>query len=481
MPGWTALELSRIQFGFTITFHIIFPALTIGTASFLAVLEGCWLKTNRTVYRDLYHFWVKIFAVNFGMGVVSGLVMAYEFGTNWSGFSRFAGGITGPLLAYEVLTAFFLEAGFLGVMLFGWKRVGRGLHFFSTIMVALGTLVSATWIVASNSWMQTPQGFVIEDGRAVPVDWLAVIFNPSFPYRLAHMSVAAFLATALFVAAAGAWHLRRGNDSRPVRKMLSMALWLVLLLAPVQAAIGDAHGLNTLKYQPAKLAAIEGHWQNDEARGMPLLLFGWPDMDREETRWALPVPRLGGLLLTHDWNGQITGLKEFPKGNRPNSTIVFWTFRVMVGLGTLIIALGLWSLALRRGGSLWTSPRFLRVTTWMGPAGLIALVAGWFTTEIGRQPFVVYGVQRTADAVSPHDPLAVSVTLLAFVAVYLFVFGAGVAYVLRLVQKGPVEGEGRSGIEGGPGEERQPGRPISAAAESVPSQSFASSSFTRRR
>jgi len=480
MSGPTALEVARVQFGFTIMFHIVFPALTIGLASFLAVLEGCWLKTGRMVYRDLYHFWIKIFAVNFGMGVVSGLVMAYEFGTNWSGFSRFAGGITGPLLAYEVLTAFFLEAGFLGVMLFGWKKVGPGLHFFATVMVALGTLVSATWIVASNSWMQTPQGFIIEDGRAVPVDWLAVIFNPSFPYRLAHMSVAAFLSTALFVAASGAWHLLQGNDNRATRKMLSMAMWLVLVLAPLQALIGDAHGLNTLKYQPAKLAAIEGHWQNDEAQGMPLLLFGWPDMDREETRFAVAVPRLGGLLLTHDWNGQVTGLKEFPKENRPNSAIVFWTFRAMVGLGTLMIVLGSWSLVLRRNGRLWQSRPFLRVATWMGPAGLIALLAGWFTTEIGRQPFVVYGVQRTSDAVSVHDVGTVSVTLAAFVVVYVFVFGAGTAYVLRLVRKGPIEGEGSLPIEGGPGEERQPGRPMSAAAESVPSQSFGSSSFSRR-
>ncbi len=481
MTDLTTLELARIQFGFTIAFHIVFPALTIGLASFLAVLEGCWLKTGRTVYRDLYHFWIKVFAVNFGMGVVSGLVMAYQFGTNWSGFSRFAGGITGPLLAYEVLTAFFLEAGFLGVMLFGWKKVGRGLHFFATVMVALGTLVSATWIVASNSWMQTPQGFVIEDGRAVPVDWFAVIFNPSFPYRLAHMSVAAFLATALFVAASGAWHLLQRRDTPAVRKMLSMSLWMILVLAPLQAVIGDAHGLNTLHYQPAKLAAIEGHWRNDEPEGMPLLLFGWPDMDKEVTRFAVSVPRLGGLLLTHHWDGQITGLKEFPKENRPNSTIVFWTFRVMVGLGTLMIALGLWGLALRRGGRLWTSRVFLRAAMFMGPAGLVAILAGWFTTEIGRQPFVVYGVQRTADAVSPHALGAITVTLLSFVVVYFFVFGAGTAYVLRIVSKGPVEGEGNLPLEGGPGEERQPGRPMSAAAESVPSQSFGSSSFNRRR
>ena len=481
MPDLTTLELARIQFGFTIAFHIVFPALTIGLASFLAVLEGCCLRTGRAVYRDLYHFWIKVFAVNFGMGVVSGLVMAYQFGTNWSGFSRFAGGITGPLLAYEVLTAFFLEAGFLGVMLFGWKKVGRGLHFFATVMVALGTLVSATWIVASNSWMQTPQGFVIENGRAVPVDWVAVIFNPSFPYRLAHMSVAAFLATALFVAASGAWHLLQRRDTPAVRKMLSMSMWMIVVLAPLQAVIGDAHGLNTLHYQPAKLAAIEGHWQNDEAEGMPLLLFGWPDMDREVTRFAVPVPRLGGLLLTHHWDGQITGLKEFPRENRPNSTIVFWTFRVMVGLGTLMIALGLWGLALRRGGRLWTSRMFQRATLSMGPAGLVAILAGWFTTEIGRQPFVVYGVQRTADAVTPHALAAVTVTLVSFVVVYFFVFGAGTAYVLRIVRKGPVEGEGDRPLEGGPGEERQPGRPISAAAESVPSQSFGSSSFNRRR
>jgi cytochrome d ubiquinol oxidase subunit I len=481
MPELTTLDLARVQFGFTIAFHIIFPALTIGLASFLAVLEACWLKTGRAVYRDLYHFWIKIFAVNFGMGVVSGLVMAYEFGTNWSGFSRFAGGITGPLLAYEVLTAFFLEAGFLGVMLFGWRKVGRGLHFFATVMVAVGTLVSATWIVASNSWMQTPQGFVIEDGRAVPVDWFAVIFNPSFPYRLAHMSVAAFLATALFVAASGAWHLLQRRDTRAVRKMLSMSLWMILVLAPLQAVIGDAHGLNTLHYQPAKLAAIEGHWQNDAPEGMPLLLFGWPDMDKEVTRFALPVPRLGGLLLTHSWDGQITGLKAFPKENRPNSTIVFWTFRVMVGLGTLMIVLGLWGLALRRGERLWRSRLFLRAATLMGPAGLIALLAGWFTTEIGRQPFVVYGVQRTADAVSHHALAAVSVTLLAFVIVYFLVFGAGTAYVLRIVRIGPVEGEGNLPMDGGPGEERQPGRPMSAATGSGPSQSFGSSSFNRRR
>src|ERR1700719_3423925 len=254
------LMLARIQFGFSITFHIVFPAITIGLGSYLAVLEGLWLLKRDPVYLDLYHFWSKVFAVNFAMGVVSGLVMAYEFGTNWSGFSAFAGGVTGPLLAYEVLTAFFLEAGFLGVMLFGWRKVGPGLHFFATMMVATGTLISATWILASNSWMQTPQGFEIVNGRVVPVDWLKVIFNPSFPYRLVHMTVAAYLVVALLVGASGAWHLLKRNDTPAVRTMLSMAMWMVLIVAPIQIAIGDQHGLMDLKNQPPKIAASDGHW-----------------------------------------------------------------------------------------------------------------------------------------------------------------------------------------------------------------------------
>ncbi|HTJ02166.1 MAG TPA: cytochrome ubiquinol oxidase subunit I, partial [Methylovirgula sp.] len=293
--GLTALELSRIQFGFTVSFHILFPAITIGMASYLAVLEGLWLWRKQSVYRDLYHFWSGIFAVNFGMGVVSGLVMAYQFGTNWSRFSSFAGSITGPLLSYEVLSAFFLEAGFLGVMLFGWRKVGPGLHFFATIMVAIGTLISATWILASNSWMQTPQGYQIIGGQVVPVDWLKVIFNPSFPYRLVHMTLAAYLSTALFVGASGAWHILRGRSTPAVRTMVSMAMWMVLITAPIQILAGDAHGLNTLKYQPAKIAALEGHWESTPGQSVPLILFGLPDMQAEITRYALEVPYLGSL------------------------------------------------------------------------------------------------------------------------------------------------------------------------------------------
>ncbi len=457
-----ALLLARIQFGFTISFHIIFPAITIGLASYLVVLEALWLKTKRPIYRDLYHFWVKIFAVNFGMGVVSGLVMAYQFGTNWSYFSDFAGGITGPLLAYEVLTAFFLEAGFLGVMLFGWRRVGPGLHFLSTVMVALGTLMSATWILASNSWMQTPTGFEILDGRVVPVDWLAVIFNPSFPYRLAHMVVAAFLATALFVGASGAWHLLRHNDTPAVRKMFSMAMWMVLIVAPLQAFIGDQHGLNTLKHQPAKIAAIEAHWQNEPGASVPLVLFAIPDMAEERNRFQVAIPHLGSLILTHSWDGQFPALKDFPPQDRPNSLVVFWTFRVMVGLGLLMIALGVAAAWRRRKGTLYQPSWLLRFAVIMGPSGLLAILAGWYTTEIGRQPWVVYNIMRTADAVSPHSATQLGISLFLFVVVYFLVFGAGTVYMLRLVRRGP-QPFGETPPEGGPGEFRTPSRPFSAA------------------
>jgi cytochrome d ubiquinol oxidase subunit I len=466
MFGLTALELARIQFGVTISFHIIFPAITIGLASYLAVLEGLWLWKRKEVYRDLHHFWAGIFAVNFGMGVVSGLVMAYQFGTNWSYFSAFAGGVTGPLLTYEVLTAFFLEAGFLGVMLFGWNKVGPGLHFFATIMVAIGTLVSATWILASNSWMQTPQGFEIIDGRVVPVDWLKVIFNPSFPYRLAHMTIGAFLATALFVGASGAWHLLRGKATPATRTMFSMAMWMVLVAAPIQMTVGDQHGLNTLKYQPAKIAAIEGHWENTPGESVPLILFGVPDMTAETTRYALEIPYLGSLILTHDIDGHIAGLKEFAAEDRPNSTVVFWTFRVMVGLGMLMLLLGLWSIYLRWRSDLFGSKIFLRFATAMGPAGLIAILAGWLTTEIGRQPWVVYGVMQTKDAVSNHSALALSTTLIIFIVMYCTVFGTGISYMVKLVAKGPQEG-GEGEHVRREGQVLRPARPLSAAPDNV--------------
>ncbi|NBM81979.1 cytochrome ubiquinol oxidase subunit I [Proteus sp. G4404] len=439
MFGLSAFDLARIQFAFTVSFHIIFPAITIGLASFLAVLEGLWLKTRNKDYLALFHFWSKIFAVNFAMGVVSGLVMAYQFGTNWSFFSDFAGSITGPLLTYEVLTAFFLEAGFLGVMLFGWNKVGEKLHFFATCMAALGTLMSTFWILASNSWMQTPQGFEIVNNQVVPVDWLAVIFNPSFPYRLAHMGVAAFLASAFFIAASASWHLLKGNKTSAMKKMLSMSIWIILILAPIQALIGDMHGLNTLKHQPAKIAAIEGHWQNNPGEATPLILFGIPDMDEEKTKYALQIPYLGSLILTHSLDKQVPALKEFPKDDRPNSLIVFWSFRIMVGLGMLMILVGVWGTWLRYKKKLYQSNLFLRFTFLMAPSGLIAILAGWFTTEVGRQPWVVYGIQRTRDAVSAHGEMHMSISLLIFFIVYGSVFGIGYAYMLKLIRKGAPE------------------------------------------
>ncbi|MBT0729880.1 cytochrome ubiquinol oxidase subunit I [Rosenbergiella nectarea] len=462
MFGLDAFHLARLQFAFTVSFHILFPAITIGLASFLAVLEGLWLKTKNETYRDLYHFWIKAFAVNFGMGVVSGLVMAYEFGTNWSGFSQFAGSITGPMLTYEVLTAFFLEAGFLGVMLFGWNRVGPGLHFFATCMVALGTILSTFWILASNSWMQTPQGFSIQNGVVVPESWMQIVFNPSFPFRLMHMSTAAFLATAFFVGASAAWHLLRGNKTPAIKKMLSMSLWMALIVSPIQAFLGDAHGLNTLEHQPAKIAAIEGHWENPPGEPTPLILFGMPDMQQEKTKYALEIPYLGSLILTHSLDRQVPALKTFPKEDRPNSTIVFWSFRVMAGLGMLMILLGVASLWMRYKKRLYDSRPFLWFTLLMGPSGLLAMLAGWFTTEIGRQPWVVYGVLRTRDAVSPHSALQMTFSLIAFIVVYASVFGIGYVYLIRLIKKGPVEGEGREEIHGGPGQHHTPARPLSA-------------------
>ena len=440
-----ALDLSRLQFAFTVSVHIIFPAISIGLASFLAVLEGCYLKTGKPHYKELCLYWARIFAVGFGMGVVSGVVMAYEFGTNWSGFARFAGPITGPLLTYEVMTAFFLEAGFLGIMLFGWGKVGPKAHFAATVLVAVGTLTSTFWILSSNSWMQTPQGYRIENGHVVPVDWLAVIFNPSFPYRLAHMTMAAFIVAALIVAGTGGWHLLRGRRDPEVKTMYSMALWLLLALAPIQAVVGDQHGLNTRQYQPAKIAAIEGLWETEKG-GTSLNLIGFPDMRAEETRYAIKIPHLGSLILTHSWDGEIRGLKEFPKEDRPNSSLIFWTFRIMAGLGVLMILVAIAGALLRRGGRLFEFRPYQWLTVLMGPMGIVSLIAGWITTEAGRQPWVVYGVLRTKDAVSPLTAQSAGLSLLIFVMVYVLVFGTGVYYILNLIVSGPGHAESRAPV-----------------------------------
>ncbi|HEX2509361.1 MAG TPA: cytochrome ubiquinol oxidase subunit I [Microvirga sp.] len=435
-----ALMLSRIQFAFTIAFHIIFPAFTIGLASWLAALEFNWLRTGDELYRNLFRFWAKIFAVSFGLGVVSGIVMSFQFGTNWSRFSEFTGNVLGPLIQYEVITAFFLEAAFLGIMLFGWERVGNRLHFFATCMVALGTLTSAFWILSANSWMQTPAGYRIENGVAVPDDWFQIVFNPSFPLRYAHMVMGCYLTTAFAVAGMSAWMILRAREEPPekvagARRSMSMALWFAAICAPVQILIGDLHGLGVLKYQPTKLAAMEGNWERQG--NMPLRLFAIPDEENETNHYEISIPKIGSYVLTHAYEGIVPGLKDVPRDQRPPVWPVFFSFRVMVGIGLLMLTLGFWSLYLRWRGTLFTNVWFLRAAMLMTPSGFGAVLFGWFTAEIGRQPWVVYGRLRTADAVSPITAEAVTISLVSFVVAYAVVFGFGSYYLAKLLRKGP--------------------------------------------
>ncbi|RED38777.1 cytochrome bd-I ubiquinol oxidase subunit 1 apoprotein [Rhodopseudomonas thermotolerans] len=433
--------LARFQFAFTVSFHIIFPAFSIGLASFLAVLEALWLWTKREVFINLFNYWVKIFAIAFGMGVVSGIVMSYQFGTNWSVFSDKTGPVLGPLMAYEVLTAFFLEAGFLGVMLFGLKLVGPRLHFLATLMVAIGTLMSAFWILSANSWMHTPAGYAMNDaGQFVATDWFALIFNPSFPYRLVHMVLAAYLTTALVVGAVGAYHLLSNTRQPGARTMFSMAMWMIAVVAPIQIFAGDLHGLNTLEHQPTKVMAMEGHYQS-HPDGAPLILFGLPDQDAAVVRYALEIPKLSSLILKHSLDAPLAGLDTVPREDWPPVPITFWSFRVMVALGFLMLGLGLSGLWLRWRGRLFESRPLHRFAMAMGPAGFVAVLAGWVTTETGRQPFTVFGLLRTTESVSPLAAPAVASSLIAFIVVYFAVFIAGTVYILRLMAHPPHHGE----------------------------------------
>lgn len=437
-----AVLLARAQFAFTVSFHFIFPAFSIGLSSFLMVLEIRWLMTGRAIYADLFQYWLKIFAVVFGMGVVSGVVMSYQFGTNWSVFSYKAGPIIGPLMAYEVLTAFSLEAGFLGVMLFGMNKVGKRLHFFATCMVALGTLISATWIISVNSWMQTPAGYTINDmGQFVPAgSWWPIVFNPSFPYRLTHTVLAAFLTTAFIVGGVGAWHLLRDRGNPGARKMFSMAMWMAALVTPLQIIAGDQHGLNTLKYQPVKVLAMEGDYTSSPD-GAPLVLFGLPNSEKARVDYEVSIPKLGSLILKHDPHAPLPGLTDFPRDQWPPVPVVFWSFRIMVGLGFAMLAIGAWSLLARMRQRLYDWRWLHRAAVIMGPSGLIAVLAGWVTTEVGRQPYTIYGMLRTTASHSPLAAPAVATSLLAFVVVYFFVFGAGIYYLLRLMSQPPEYGE----------------------------------------
>jgi len=436
-----AVLLARIQFAFTISFHFIFPSFTIGLASFLAVLEGLWLRTGRDVYIDLFRYWLKIFAIVFGMGVVSGIVMSYQIGANWSVYSYKAGPIIGPLMAYEVLTAFFLEAGFLGVMLFGMKKVGKKLHFFATCMVAIGTLISATWIIAVNSWMQTPTGYAVNElGQFIPTSWWDAIFNPSFPYRVVHTVLASYLTTAFAVGAVGAWHLLKDRTDLHARKMFSMAMWMAALVTPLQIFVGDEHGRNTLEHQPLKVLAMEGDYQ-PSPDGAPLVLFGWPNDAEARVDYEIAIPKLGSLILKHDLNAPLQGMTDFPREDWPPTAIVFWSFRIMVGMAMLMLTVGVWSLIARSRKRLYDATWLHRAALIMGPSGFVTVIAGWVTTEVGRQPWTVYGLLRTADSVAPIAAPAVAASLIAFVLVYFAVFGAGIYYILRLMGRSPMTGE----------------------------------------
>jgi cytochrome d ubiquinol oxidase subunit I len=449
--------LARIQFAFTIIFHIIFPTFTIGLSAYIATLCVMWARTGRERYRHLARFWTKIFAVSFAMGVVSGIVLSYQFGTNWSRFSVVVGNVIGPMIGYEVLVAFFLEATFLGVLLFGWDRVPPWLHTFSAIAVAFGTLLSSFTILSANSWMQTPAGYEMRDGVAYPLDWLAIVFNPSFPYRLAHMVTAAYLTTSFVVLAVGARYLLAGAHLEHGRTMVRMGVGFAAIVAPLQLFIGDQHGLNTLAHQPLKIAAIEAHWDGSAAGD--LVLFAWPDEKAEANRFSVTIPHGASLLLTHSWDGLFPGLKSVPPQDRPPVMPPFFAFRIMVGIGLAMIFAAFCGVAL-----LWLD-RLFKTRWYLWPAqhawwtGFVAVICGWIVTETGRQPWVAYGILRTADAASPVAAHAVALSLVLFVLVYGIVFALGIYYINRLIAHGPEEpGLDKSGIAA-------PAPPLSVGAE----------------
>ena len=440
--------LSRIQFAWVVGWHILLPAFTVGLASFIALLEGAYALTKRAVFLHLSQFWLKIFAVSFGMGVVTGIVMPFQFGTNWSRFSDAAGNIISPLLAYEGLTAFFLEATFLGVLLFGRKLVPPSMHFVAAVLVAVGTLSSSFWILATNSWMQTPIGYEVIDGRFFPKDWFQIVFSPSFPYRLAHTVSAFYVTTAFVVLGVGAYTVRRGQWVAEGRMMLRLALWFLAIFVPLQIVLGDLHGLNTLEHQPAKLAAIEGLW--DGGRGVPASIIGWPDQTAERNLAEIAIPRVGSLYLTHSWDGEVKGLKDFPPDQRAPVAIVYFAFRIMVGIGLLMLAVVAAGFVLMARGRLDQTRWYLRLCQFTTCLGFIAVIAGWTTTEVGRQPWTIYGLMRTADSVSPSlTGSNVLISLLLYVAVYLLIYPTGLSLMLRFVWQGPLPIDEAAPIGGG--------------------------------
>lgn len=462
------LLLSRIQFAFVVSFHAIFPVFTIGLASYVALLEGLHFKTGNPAWAKLSRFWTKVFAVAFGMGVVSGIVMSFQFGTNWSNFSQASANFLGPVLSYEVVTAFFLEAAFLGVLLFGRDKVPRGTHLFAALMVAVGTFISAFWILAANSWMHTPAGVEFQDGMLHVRSWTEAIFNPSFPYRFAHMAVASFLTGSFVVAGVSAWYLLKGHMVEANRKALSMCLWMILILAPAQAVIGDFHGLNTLEYQPTKLAAMEGNWERQA--GAPLLLFALPDQEAQANQFEVGIPNLASIILTKSADGVVPGITETAVDEQPPVAIVFWTFRIMVGLGFAMIAFGIWGLVLRLRGKLYRPGLFHRALPLMIAAPFIAVVAGWFTTESGRAPWLVYGMISFSEGLTPSLSGAMALTsLIGYMLVYAVVYSAGGYYMWQLVKGGMDDTEPGADEAGAhPKRPMSAGGPIGEASPAAP-------------
>lgn len=432
--------LSRFQFAWTIGYHILWPAYTIGISGFIVIIHALWLKTSRAVYHDLLRFWIHLFALGFAMGVVTGIVLSYEIGTNWSVFAANTANVIGPFFTYEALTAFFLEAGFIGIMLFGLDRVGKKLHFFACCMVALGATFSAFWIIAANSWMQTPAGFTLDpDGKFQIADWWAAIFTPSMPYRFAHMVTAAYITGGFVVIGICGFYLATRRHLDFARAGFSLAMWIVLILTPLQILLGDMHGLNTREHQPMKLAAIEARWET--GRHVPLTLFAWPDMAQERNDYAIEVPAVGSLILTHEWNGEVKGLKEVPPEDRPYVPLPFFAFRLMVGIGVVLLAIAVTGVFLRWRGQLYEARWFHWICAFSSPLAFLAILAGWTVTETGRQPYVVYGYLRTAKAAAPVAAHAVATSLALFVIVYLVLLAAFFFYAARAVWRGPTHGE----------------------------------------
>jgi cytochrome d ubiquinol oxidase subunit I len=429
--------LSRVQFALTTMFHILFPVLTMGLALFLVVMELLWLGTLEEIYYRMYRFWVKIFAINFGVGVVTGIVLEFEFGTNFSHFAQAAANVFSPLLYYEALTAFFLEAGFLGIMLLGWKRIPPGVHFLATCLVALGSLLSSFWILAANSWMQTPAGYRLAEGKFWVVDFTSVIFNPSMPARVGHMLMASFETSVFAIAGISAYFLLRGKDEAFFRRSLGVALIMAALFAPLQILLGDYSGRVMSRYQPAKLAATEAHWETNTRGGAPFAAIAFPDMEKEQNRFEITIPDGLSLLVTHTRNGRVPGLKEFPREDRPNATILFWSFRLMAAIGTIFLLIMIWAAVLWRKGKLFDTRLFLRALAAISPLGFLATEAGWVTTEMGRQPWLVYNLFRTAEGVSPIPAGNLVWSLSLIFIVYPIIGASYLFYVLKTLRSGP--------------------------------------------